>query len=139
MAKRVRVREPTRVGDSEFVVTASIGMAPAPAGASTLDTIVAADAAGKYYGQALASFDNYYLALGGLAKVHAAQGDYAEAIKLYERAVAIIPQPDLLAALGDVRLQHEPFVENQWLRRVDPCERLEGVFALLSRDQRQGR
>jgi tetratricopeptide (TPR) repeat protein len=47
-------------------------------------------------------FDNYYLAFAGLGKVRAAQGRYDEAITLYERAVAIIPQPDFLAALGDV-------------------------------------
>jgi diguanylate cyclase (GGDEF)-like protein len=42
---RCAVREPTRVGGSEFVVTGSIGMARAAAGLSTLDTFVAADAA----------------------------------------------------------------------------------------------
>ena len=60
------------------------------------------DEAATNYAQALNTYPNYYLALGGLAKVRAAQGDYAVAIKLYEHAVAIIPQPDLLAALGDV-------------------------------------
>ena len=49
-------------------------------------------------------FENYYLAYAGLGKVRAAQGRYDEAITLYERAVAIIPQPDFLAALGDVYL-----------------------------------
>lgn len=54
------------------------------------------------YATALKSFDNYYLALAGLGKVRAAQGRYPEAIQFYEKAVAIIPQPDLLSALGDL-------------------------------------
>jgi tetratricopeptide (TPR) repeat protein len=54
------------------------------------------------YSLALKSFDNYYLALAGRGKVRAAQGDYAAAITFYEQAVRIIPQPDLIAALGDL-------------------------------------
>jgi tetratricopeptide (TPR) repeat protein len=54
------------------------------------------------YHAALKDFDNYYLALAGVGKVLAAQGRYNEAIPFYEKAVAIIPQPDLLAALGDL-------------------------------------
>ncbi len=54
------------------------------------------------YSAALKEFDNYYLALAGLGKVRAAQGRTNEAITFYEKAVAIIPQPDLLAALGDL-------------------------------------
>jgi tetratricopeptide (TPR) repeat protein len=50
----------------------------------------------------LAAFPGYYAALGGLAKVRAAEGDYPGAAGLYERAVAVVPQPELLAALGDV-------------------------------------
>ena len=55
-----------------------------------------------HYKAANQTFANNYLALAGLGKVRAAQGQYDEAIKLYEQAVAIIPQPDLLAALGDL-------------------------------------
>jgi tetratricopeptide (TPR) repeat protein len=54
------------------------------------------------YAVALKAFDNYYLALAGRGKVRAAQGNYKEAITFYEKAVGIIPQPDLLAALGDL-------------------------------------
>ena len=60
------------------------------------------DSAASHYQAALGVFDNYYLALAGLGKVRAAQGDYQAAIDLYRRATAIIPQPELLAALGDV-------------------------------------
>ncbi len=58
--------------------------------------------AAEYYANALALLDNYYLALAGLGKVRAAQDRYDEAIDLYRQALAIIPQPATLAALGDV-------------------------------------
>jgi tetratricopeptide (TPR) repeat protein len=56
----------------------------------------------RWYRTALETFPTYYLALGGLAKARAAQGDYAGAIELYTQATEIVPQPELLAALGDV-------------------------------------
>ena len=59
------------------------------------------DAAEAYYRDALRAFARYPLALGGVAKVQAARGDLGTAIKLYARATAIVPQPELLAALGD--------------------------------------
>jgi tetratricopeptide (TPR) repeat protein len=59
-------------------------------------------AAGRYYEAALRVFDGYHLALAGLGKVRAAQGNYADAIAYYQQAVNIIPQPDYLAALGDL-------------------------------------
>lgn len=55
-----------------------------------------------HYSTALQLLDDYYLALAALGKVTAAQGHYVEAIDYYERAIAIIPQPDFLAALGDL-------------------------------------
>jgi tetratricopeptide (TPR) repeat protein len=55
-----------------------------------------------HYQAANQTFANNYLALAGLGKVRAAQGRHDEAVKLYEQAVAIVPQPDLLAALGDL-------------------------------------
>lgn len=58
--------------------------------------------AGDYYEAALRVFDNYPIALAGLGKVSAAQGKYEEAISYYQRAVNIVPQPDYLAALGDL-------------------------------------
>lgn len=60
------------------------------------------DLAESHYRAALAVFDGHPLALGGLAKTKAAQGNYKAATALYQRATAIVPQPDLLAALGDV-------------------------------------
>lgn len=58
--------------------------------------------AGRYYEAALRIFDRYHLALAGLGKVRAAQGEYEEAISYYQQAIGIIPQPDYLAALGDL-------------------------------------
>jgi len=56
----------------------------------------------SHYRSALRLFPDYPLALGGLARARAAEGDYEAAIGLYRRATEIVPQPDLLAALGDV-------------------------------------
>ena len=56
----------------------------------------------SHYRAALRLFDDYPLALAGLAKARAAQGDRKAAIDLYRRAIEIVPQPDFLAALGDV-------------------------------------
>ena len=60
--------------------------------------------ANGYYEAALRIFDQYHLALAGLGRVNAAQGNYDEAIAYYQRAINIIPQPDYLAALGDLYL-----------------------------------
>ena len=60
------------------------------------------DEAGGYYEASLRVFDNYHLALAGLGKVRAAEGKYEQAIEYYQRAVNIVPQPDFLAALGDL-------------------------------------
>ncbi len=58
--------------------------------------------AGEFYEASLRVFDHYYLAYAGLGKVRAAQGKYDEAIAYYQKAVDIIPQPEFLAALGDL-------------------------------------
>jgi tetratricopeptide (TPR) repeat protein len=57
---------------------------------------------GAYYEASLRVFENYHLALVGLGKVRAAQGKYEKAIDYYQRAINIVPQPDFLAALGDI-------------------------------------
>jgi len=58
--------------------------------------------ADAYYGASLRVFDHYHLALAGLGKVRAAEGKYNEAIAYYQKAINIVPQPELLAALGDL-------------------------------------
>jgi len=56
------------------------------------------------YLNALTLLPQYSLALAGLGRVRGAQQRYAEAITLYQQAVAIVPAPDLIAALGDLFL-----------------------------------
>jgi tetratricopeptide (TPR) repeat protein len=51
---------------------------------------------------AVADWPGSYLALAALAKTRAAQGATGEAITLYQRAIAIVPQPEFLAGLGDL-------------------------------------
>jgi tetratricopeptide (TPR) repeat protein len=66
-----------------------------------LDRGLYADAA-KQFEQALRESPDYHIAIAGLARARAAEGRTADAIELYERAVAIVPQPDYLSALGDL-------------------------------------
>lgn len=58
--------------------------------------------AAKLYEQALRESPGYYSATAGLARASAAQGRLKYAIVLYEQAIAVVPQPDFLAALGDL-------------------------------------
>jgi len=58
--------------------------------------------AARLYEQALRDAPGYYATEALLAKTRAAQGRTAEAIRLYRRAIAQVPQPDYLAALGDL-------------------------------------
>lgn len=61
-----------------------------------------AAAADTAYLNALAVHPGDYRALAGLGKLRANQGRYAEAITLYEKAVAIVPYPIFVAELGDL-------------------------------------
>lgn len=54
------------------------------------------------YHNALAVFPHYYHALAALGHVRGAQQRYADAVEFYQQAVAIVPAPDLVVALGDV-------------------------------------
>src|SRR5207245_4543884 len=45
---------------------------------------------------------DYHVALAGLGRARAAQGRIDKAIASYEKAGTLVPQPDLLAALGDL-------------------------------------
>jgi tetratricopeptide (TPR) repeat protein len=56
----------------------------------------------EYFQQSLESYPNYYRALASLAQLRFAQKQFGEAIKLYEKAIAILPMPDYIAALGDI-------------------------------------
>jgi tetratricopeptide (TPR) repeat protein len=63
------------------------------------------DAAEAQYRDSLATYPNYHRALAGLAQVRAAQERYLEAVELYQKAIAVIPLPDYVAALGDLHVR----------------------------------
>ena len=65
----------------------------------------------KAYGEALRSYPDYLHALAGLGQVRWAQGKPDEAIKLYKQAVAKVPLPQYLTALGDMYTQQGDTVE----------------------------
>lgn len=82
------------------------------------------------YRRALDTFEGYYLALAGLGRVRAAQGRLHVAVGLYRRAVSVVPQPDLLAALGDLHALTGHPAEAE--RRYDTVEFI-GRLAALNR------
>jgi tetratricopeptide (TPR) repeat protein len=59
-------------------------------------------AANSAYLTALTVHPGDYRALAGLGKLRGNQGRYAEAIKLYQSAVAVVPMPMYVADLGDM-------------------------------------
>jgi tetratricopeptide (TPR) repeat protein len=62
----------------------------------------ALDDAERSYARSLQRVAGYAHGNAGLARVRAARGDLAGAAVLYERAVARLPLPDYVGALGDV-------------------------------------
>ena len=52
--------------------------------------------------ESLKDFAGYHRALAAMGQIRAAQGRYVDAIQYYKDAIAIIPLPLYLAALGDV-------------------------------------
>jgi tetratricopeptide (TPR) repeat protein len=61
-----------------------------------------AAAANEAYLNALNIHPGDYRALAGLGKLRGNQGRYAEAIKLYQSAIAVVPMPMYVAELGDL-------------------------------------
>ena len=59
------------------------------------------DAQGQYQ-RALRDFPGYVQGIAGIASVRAAQKEYGEAARLYQRAIDIYPVPQYVIALGDV-------------------------------------
>lgn len=59
-------------------------------------------AAERGWRKALREAPGYHVPTAGLARALAAQGRYDEAIGLYEEAVATLPEPETVAALGDL-------------------------------------
>lgn len=56
----------------------------------------------QHYRDALITFPHYFRALASLGRVRAARGDRADAIKQYEQAIQVVPDPNFVAALGDL-------------------------------------
>ena len=59
-------------------------------------------AANNAYLTALTTHPGDYRALAGLGKLRGNQGRYAEAIQLYQSAIAVVPMPIFVAELGDL-------------------------------------
>jgi len=60
------------------------------------------DEAESHYRSVPTGTDPYHDATAALGRIRAGQGKLAEAVALYEKAVAIGPDPHMLAALGDL-------------------------------------
>lgn len=58
------------------------------------------------YEAALRTSPGYHRALAWLAQIRSAQGKYQEAASLYRKAIAVIPLPVYVAALGDVYMKN---------------------------------
>ncbi|MDQ3322687.1 MAG: tetratricopeptide repeat protein [Acidobacteriota bacterium] len=56
----------------------------------------------KHYHDALTTFPDYYRAIASMGKVRAANNDLPGAIAQYEKAVRLLPDPQFIAALGDL-------------------------------------
>ncbi|MEA2538142.1 MAG: hypothetical protein QOF11_2376 [Chloroflexota bacterium] len=90
------------------------------------------DLAGASYEAALKDWPGSYLALEGLAKVRAAQGRVDDAIELFGRAIAIVPQPEFLAGLGDLyQLSGDTRKAEEQYATVRAIARLQAVQAQL--------
>ncbi|HXG82644.1 MAG TPA: tetratricopeptide repeat protein, partial [Pyrinomonadaceae bacterium] len=56
----------------------------------------------KHYRDSLVTFPDYFRAVASFGKVRAAQNDLMGAIEHYEKAVRLLPDPQFVAALGDL-------------------------------------
>jgi tetratricopeptide (TPR) repeat protein len=81
---------------------------------------------------ALDLFNNYYLALQGLAKARAAQGKSSQALDLLNKTVAIIPQPEYLALLGDLyTLSGQPELAQRQYDTVEFIGKLDAINQVI--------
>ncbi|HEY6332948.1 MAG TPA: tetratricopeptide repeat protein [Blastocatellia bacterium] len=60
------------------------------------------ETAERHYRDALTTFPNYFRAVAALGRVRAARGDLEQGISFYQQAVNIVPDPNFVAALGDL-------------------------------------
>ncbi|HEV2495242.1 MAG TPA: tetratricopeptide repeat protein [Terriglobia bacterium] len=84
------------------------------------------------YQAALAAYPGYYRALAGLAAVRESQQRFLEAIDLYRRAIAVIPYPIYVAALGDDELKvGQPAAAKREFNLVEFIGRLSEINQVL--------
>ncbi len=57
----------------------------------------------RQYQEALVYYPDYVHALAGLGRIHAALGQYDEATDLYQQAIARMPLPEFVIALGEIQ------------------------------------
>ncbi|MGI8495577.1 MAG: tetratricopeptide repeat protein [Pyrinomonadaceae bacterium] len=60
------------------------------------------ETAEQHFKDSLTTFPDYYRAVASLGKVHAARNDLSGAIEQYEKVTRILPDPNYVAALGDL-------------------------------------
>jgi tetratricopeptide (TPR) repeat protein len=60
------------------------------------------ETAEKYYRDSLVTYPDYYRAVASLGRIRAANNDLTGAIEQYEKAVRLLPDPQFVAALGDL-------------------------------------
>lgn len=86
----------------------------------------------RHYRDALTTFPDYFRALAALGRVRAAQGDLAGAIEQYEHAVRIIPDPQFVAALGDlyklVKRDKDAAVQYSLVEKIGRLDELNGAL-----------
>jgi len=83
------------------------------------------DQAEAEYQRTLQDRPDYVYAIAGLGRVQAAQGNRDEAIKLLERAIAIMPMPEFVITLGDLyQTTGQPEKANQQYKLVTTIEKL---------------
>lgn len=90
--------------------------------------------ADKWYEAALKTYPNYHRANAWLAQLRASRGRYIEAAELYRNAIAVIPLPLYVAALGDIetKLGHPDEAQKQY-RIVDFIAKLSAFNQQLFR------
>ena len=114
----------------ELAVDSSIGTAEPSAWSRTLlgNLLLGSRRAGEAelrFREALAFVPGYPAAVSGLAELRIAKSDFEGAAKLYRRAAAAAPVPELSASLGDTlaKLGRTKAAERAW-RTADELERL---------------
>jgi tetratricopeptide (TPR) repeat protein len=86
----------------------------------------------RWFDRALTAWPESYLALAGAARADAALGEVDTAIAGYRAAIAIAPQPDAVAALGDLlALRGEDAAAEELYATVLAIARIQGEGGLV--------